>query len=634
MGYLFADGDDDGEKAKTGIAGGVDNALKEIKEILKSNTSSSKIAEVVDEMDRTYSSLAKTMGLGRESAQAIKASLGDAYSDVRMLGGSMADIAGIQRGLVSALGTNVIATKEVFKDIYAAAKVSGQEADVLSKKFIDAGYNMHNIGEETKKIMDTARSLGVSAQAVTSAVLSNMEALDTHNFSGGVEGLARMASTSAGLRVDMGTILRAVDKAFNPEGAIEMAAAFQRLGVSQSELLDPMRLMNMSQNDPEAFQQSIAKMGASLTELDEKGNIRIAPGSIRKMKELADAAGIPQAEFAKMSKAAAEMDIKMSKIKFPDFINEDQKKLLANVTQMKDGEMKINVGGEMKDLNEALKSVGGDKVAFEKLIKDNTPKSNEELLNEQLTVQEKIANNTESLKGKTGRALAGTKKGEEMLVATGTFTKAITDSFNKEMDIGKMRKGLDENLTAVGDSLLKFSKGEGSFTEVAGVAGKILNESAHTFEKTIIAVTKNLNAEGIKIQETGSDSEKMVVNLATSGMGIAGNAFKESENLGIDSKVKAIDTKSTAAPINTDLKNYTGRYKDIVDYQKPENANAKGETFHSGNLNMDINVKIPSGMDQRAFDELMRTPEFREALLKMIHNAPQGNNKSNVPANG
>lgn len=630
MGYLFADGDDDDGKSKSAVSG-VDNILNEIKSILKSNTSSSEISKVVDEMDRAYSSLAKTMGLGRESAQAIKASLGDAYSDVRMLGGEMSDIVSIQKGLVSALGTNVIGTKEIFKDIYAAAKVSGQEADVLSKKFIDAGYNMHNIGEETKKIMDTARSLGVSAQAVTSAVLSNMEALDTHNFSGGVEGLARMASTSAGLRIDMKYMMASVDKAFNPEGAIEMAAAFQRLGVSQSDLLDPMRLMNMSQNDPEAFQQSIAKMGASLTELDEKGNIRIAPGSIRKMKELADAAGIPQAEFAKMSKAAAEMDIKMSKIKFPDFINEDQKKLLANVTQMKDGEMKINVGGEMKDLNEALKSVGGDKAAFEKLIKDNTPKSNEELLNEQLTVQEKIANNTESLKGKTGRALAGTKKGEEMLVASGNITKAITDSFNKEMDIGKMRKGLDENLTAVSDSLLKFTKGEGSFTEVAGIAGDILSKSAHKFEDMVVNVTKNLNAEGIQLMK-GSDVQQIAVSTITGGLGVLGSTFKESENIGTDSKVKAVDTKSTASPINTDLKNYTGRYKDIIEYQKPENANAKGETFHSGKLDMDINVKIPSGMDQRAFDELMRTPEFREALLKMIKDTPALNNQTKVPA--
>ena len=61
-----------------------------------------------------------------------------------------------------------------------------------------------------------------------------------------VEGLAKMAATTAALRVDMGTIMGVVDKAFDPEGAIKMASAFQRLGVTQSELLDPLKLMNMS----------------------------------------------------------------------------------------------------------------------------------------------------------------------------------------------------------------------------------------------------------------------------------------------------------------------------------------------------------------------------------------------------
>jgi hypothetical protein len=346
------------------------------------------------------------------------------------------------------------------------------------------------------------------------------------------------------------------------------------------------------------------------------------------MKELADAAGMPQAEFAKMSKAAAEMDIKMSKIKFPDFINEDQKKLLANVSSMKDGEIKINVDGQMVDMNEALAKYANDPEKLNKIIKDNTPKSNEELLQEQLTVSEKIAANTESLKGKTGRAFAGTKQGEQMLVSSGNYVKAITDSFNKEMDIGKMRKGLDEDLTAVGDSLLKFAKGEGSFTEVAGVAGKILSDSAITFEKTIKAVTANLNAEGIKLKESENKYDQIGA-YATEGL--IGTVAK-AEHIGTDSKPKSVDTKPMAAPINTELKNYSGKYKEIIDYQKPENANAKGETFHSGKLDMDINVKIPTGMDQRAFDDLMRSPEFKESLLKMIKDTPSLNNQTKVPS--
>ena len=625
MGFLLDDGDDD---KKSSLSKSVNDTFSTAKSIAESNASSAKIMEILEQMDGVYSRLSKTMGLGRESAQAIKSSLGDAYSDVAKLGGSMADIESIQKGLVGALGTNVLASKEAFKDIYAAASVTNQSVDAITKKFVDAGYNFNNIGKETEKIVNTARSLGVSAEAVSKSVLSNMEALDTHNFSGGVDGLAKMAATSAGLRVDMSTILKAVDKAFNPEGAIEMAAAFQRLGVSQSELLDPMRLMNMSQNDPEAFQQSIAKMGASLTELDEKGNVKIAPGSIRRMKELADAAGIPQGEFAKMSKAAAELDMKMSKLEFPDFATDEQKTLLANITQMKDGQMQIKVDGKMKDMNEVLQGFKGDEEGLKKFLSDNQPKSNEELLTEQLTVAQKIAANTESLKGKTGYAMAGTKKGEEMIVATGTIAKAITDSFNKELDISKMREGLDGHLTAMGDALLSFSKGEIDFTELLGKASTGIAEFTTSIGDVGGRVLKNLSDEGVKLRE-GNPTEQTAYYGTMKLAGIAADAEKIKTNPIEDNKAV-----NKANPINTDLQKFTGDYRKIVEYQKPENLKGESKTYHSGKLNMDINVSMPAGMDKTTFESLMRTPEFKEGILKMIHDSPSLNNKSNVTAKG
>lgn len=630
MGFLFAEGE--GED-KGSIAKVIDGKFKELMGILESNATAKGIGDIMQEMDQVYSDVAKQMGLGRESAVAIKSSLGDAYSEVKKLGGSMADIQSIQQSLTRTLGTNILATTDAFKGVYAAAQVMGQGTDEVVSKFVNAGYNFNNIAEESKKIIDVARSLGVSAQEVSGAVLKNISALDSHNFDGGVTGLAKMASTSASLRVDMSTILSAVDKAFNPEGAIEMAAAFQRLGVSQSELLDPMRLMNMSQNDPEAFQQSIAKMGASLTELDEKGNVKIAPGSIRRMKELADAAGIPQAEFAKMSKAAAELDMKMSKLQFPDFATDEQKTLLANITQMKDGKMQIKVDGEMKDMNEVLQGFKGDEEGLKKFLKDNQPKSNEELLDEQLTVSKKIESNTDSLKGKTGYAMAGTKKGEQLLVATGTFTKALTDSFNKELDISKMRKGLDTHLEAMGDVINKVSTGEISVSDALGKAATGVLEFTKSLGDVSGNIIKNLNAEGVRIQKEGSGPEKFIANTIIGSAELLGNMGAKAEKL----TTNPIDDKKTTDkvnPINTDLQKFSGDYQKIVDYQKPENLNGKSETFHSGKIGMDINVSMPAGMDKTTFENLMRTPEFRESLLKMIHDAPELNNKSKVPAKG
>ena len=361
-----------------------------VEEAVLSNFDSKKIVETVEKVELSTSNLQKYMGVGAEMSDEIRSAMTDAASKIISMGGGMEHLESIQKGLLEATGRNVIASNEYFDEIYAASEVSGVSMDALQKGFIDAGYNMNNIGTEMQSVLDTSRALGVSMQAVSSAVVGNMSALDSHNFQGGVEGLAKMAATSATLRVDLGSMMRSVDKAFDPQGAIDMASAFQRLGVTQSELLDPLKLMNMSMNDPEQFMKSISDMGKSLTELDEKGNIRIAPGSIRRMKQLADAAGMMPEEFAKMSKASAELDIKMKKISFPDFATEEQKTMIANISQMKDGKIQMKVDGEMKDVNEVLQKFKGDQKGLQEFLESSQPKSMEELALEQLTTQQSI----------------------------------------------------------------------------------------------------------------------------------------------------------------------------------------------------------------------------------------------------
>ena len=361
------DGSD--SEGSNSIDEGLGSAFGRVVSALKSNADSDTIKEGTKILEEGFSSVARSMGLTRASSEAIKKTLADAYADAASIGATFQDAVDAQGAITKTTGRNLIMSSDFLKDIKMAAEVSGIAIGDLTEGFINAGYNMNNIADEMEKVFDVSRSLGVNLQAVTASVSANMGKLDEHNFKGGVEGLAKMAATSASLRVDMSEIFRAVDKAFDPEGAIDMAAAFQRLGVTQSDLLDPLRLMNMSMNDPEEMMKSLADMGKSLTELDEKGNIRIAPGEIRRMKQLADAAGMSSSEFAKMSKAAAEMDIKMQKISFPDFATDEQKTLIANISQMKDGKIQMNVDGEMKDVNEVLKKFQGDQAGLEKFLK-------------------------------------------------------------------------------------------------------------------------------------------------------------------------------------------------------------------------------------------------------------------------
>jgi hypothetical protein len=302
------------DEETSGLEEGLGNKFVQATKAFADNANPETIKEGVKILEEGYSSVAKSMGLTRESSMAIKKTLADSLANALSIGAEFNDAVTAQGAISKTTGRNLLMSTDFLKNIKIAADVSGQSIEGLTEGFINAGYNMNNIADEMQTVFDTSRALGVNLQAVTSSVAANMGKLDEHNFKGGVEGLAKMAATGASLRVDMGEIFRAVDKAFDPEGAINMAAAFQRLGVTQSDLLDPLRLMNMSMNDPEEMMKSLADMGKSLTELDAKGNIRIAPGEIRRMKQLADAAGMSSSEFAKMSKAAAEMDIKMQKI--------------------------------------------------------------------------------------------------------------------------------------------------------------------------------------------------------------------------------------------------------------------------------------------------------------------------------
>jgi hypothetical protein len=81
-------------------------------------------------------------------------------------------------------------------------------------------------------------------------VSANMEKMNRYQFDGGVAGLAKMAAQASMLRFDMAQTFSFADRMLTPENAINMASAFQRLGVTAGNLVDPFVLMNESINDP------------------------------------------------------------------------------------------------------------------------------------------------------------------------------------------------------------------------------------------------------------------------------------------------------------------------------------------------------------------------------------------------
>jgi len=610
----------------------------------------------VNASENAYHRIANTSGLIRQDAVKVKSSVNDAFVSISRLGGSYNDAMSTLEGYMAASNRTAMLQDKTLTKLFSTAKVGGLELQSLPKNFIEAGFSIEGAGAEMEKAFDVARKTGTLLSTVSQTVASNLKELDTHNFKGGVEGLAKMAATSATLRVNLSQVMQAVDSAMNPEGAIEMAAALQRLGVTQSELLDPTSLMNMSMNSPEDFQQSLADLAESMMEVDAAGNIKVMPGEKLRIQEIAKSVNMSTEEFIKMGKASKELDYKLKMIEFPDFINEEQKTLLTNISEMQNGKMMINVDGQFKDLNETLQGIS-NKEEFDKLIKSTEKMTSEEILLEQLTYLKRIAGERTSLTFRAPMAVASSKTTETVMGAETDIKTAIMGVFNDAIDVKDLRAGIDENIGGILTQMSKLTSGDGSWEDVLGsfktAYGNVEKSVENTYNKIIElgsdAETKLLSSgneltKGIiaLIKKAGatqnidfSPNSNVNPNEATlSSLGsIGANVTETSDNTGINDIISELGGVQTATVNNTKL---TQQTTDVLNKLETQlNTSNDTETIkklvneglikqQNGNYTVDVNVNLLPNqqLDQntlKQFEQALKTDTgLKEAVTKAV----------------
>jgi len=438
-------------------------AIANIGKIFTSNFAPS-VKEVLGTLilvDKSASGIAKSFGQGRENIQQLKIAMTDAYAEVARMGGKYSDVADIQGKVAADLGRNVILQSDTIEKLFATQQVTGQNAEVVTKSFKDAGMSALYATEKMGDVVNIARSQGVNAQAVSKLVIDNMKNLNMYTFQGGVDGLAKMAAQATSMRFSMAETLKFGEKVFNPEGAIETAAALQRLGVTQSQLLDPLRLMDLAQNDPTELQNQLVEMSAQFVQLNKDGHFEILPDAKRQLREISKEMGISYDELVKMSIGSAELNDKMGKIRFPgNAFTDEQQKFIANMSEMgSGGEYKLRIDGEEIGLDKAMDMFAKDKTKLDKFMEDSRPKSMEELAIDQLDTLTKIESDIRFMSSRTTTGLSSSKIGEDIL---GSFRK--TSGFPAE-EASKREilttKGLREDLFDVTSELIseKFADG-------------------------------------------------------------------------------------------------------------------------------------------------------------------------------
>ena len=497
MGTTDGKGDGVGDSAKQ-ITDGITDIGKRIALAFTRAIDPVVINNAIEEVDKGASELIVKFGQGRDQILNLKASMTDAVVEVTRLGGGFDEILRIQKSVSDTLGRNLVISSEAYKDLYAAQKVMGPMADSLVKDLKDVGISLYQSSGQIQKIMDRSREIGVSAEKVGGQVSQNLSLMNTYTFQGGVDGLAKMAAQAVNMRININDISNTMTKAFNPESAIEMAASLQRLGVAQSDLLDPLRLMDLAQNDPAELQNQIVQMSKQFATLNAAGQFEIMPGAKRQMAEVEQALGMTGGSLAKMALSSAELGDKMSKIRFAGDFTEEEKTMFANMAEMGEGgEYKVSMttakGKEtlsMEDAMAEIERMGKEERA--QFFESQKPKDISKLAEDQLSVSESMLASLMSIERKFAYPVASSKANYKIQREFKKGYKGIGDTFDNDMmkpnkirtELDKLTDGLEETFTDGKFNFDKMTKTmndfalyvDGSFKETWKVAqGQISN---------------------------------------------------------------------------------------------------------------------------------------------------------------
>lgn len=472
--------------------------------------------EVLGKMDQEFSKLITVMGKGSGLAGSIKDGLAEGAQEVLSLGGTVEEAYAMQENALATFGRDVQLSKDTYKDLYATQRVTGQQAEVLMSAFANIGASTQQITSEMNIAVEIAQKMGANANAVSAKVVTNLDKLNRYGFQGGIEGLSKMAAKASVLRVNMDETFNLAENLMSPEKSIELAGALQRLGAASSELTDPLRLMDLAQNNVPELQNQLGQMFKQYTMFDEKTQrFQIMPSARRQLKEIAGELGMDIKEVEKFALGTADLDKKLSEISFAGLnLDPDMQEAIANMATMgKNG--KYEIKGELgtQSLDEFLKNYSGREDDLKKFIsgrEEEEAKSPEEKMydtaKDQLGAMNNILKTLNEIKQTPGILFGQSGAGQKALdVANKGVTelqgKPILENLSLSND--NLRKALDNlgetDIPALIDAL-KTGDLPGIMNVLKNVGGGVGAEATNALTKTMEQIASNygVNTEAIE----------------------------------------------------------------------------------------------------------------------------------------
>ena len=575
----------------------------------------SKVGEEIIKMDKRAASLVRNMGLTSEASLIIKRELGTAAIDIIKAGGDAETGLAVAQEILKTTNKNAIVSGEIIADISATSRVTGVAASTLQASFNDVGMEAAHISKQMETVVQTASSMGVNAQAVSALVVANMDKMNKFGFSGGVKGLAEMASKSAAMRVDMSQVFSLAEDLLSPEKAIEVASAFQRLGASSSQLADPLKLMDMAQNNVPELQNQLAKLTEKYTYFDkETKTFQIMPGARRELMAIEKEIGVSYENLTKMSIEGAKLKQKMSEISFSGFdISDEQKTQIAQMAELKDmggGQMDYVVkfkdeqgNVQEKTLQELQKNqeMQGSLKSYLEKQKEMTGKSMQDIAVDQLGYAERTLKEIEALNMGIATLVSGSKAADSTLKTA--YQERIKGSYG----------------TATEQYSVKEMKN--NFNILDGASGKLEDAANKLLEG-------DFKGAADAMINVGGDVKTLVDKLITTPLGEAGK--KDAEKL-----ISVFNSFFPSYAVNSDTvikksDQVIDVFKKIFDIDDFIAVNGQIGKFNEGDLVLGgtnlLSPKQPTNVD----DTKTALSSFTKEQLRNLGTTTNVNNNSNV----
>ena len=241
------------------------------------------------------------------------------------------------------------------------------------------------------------------------------------------------------------------------------------------------------------------------------------------IKELAAAAGMGAAEFAKLVVQSETARLKIAQIKMPDInVTEEQKTMIANLSTMKEGAQGKGYYIQFEDkqgkAQEKLVSTIDEKDLLSISEQYANPKSMEDLQKDQVDFLSRMAHSLEAIEKSGGMAISGSKLGGAVVDLSLAANDLILEPIAKALDTKGISKSIDnagDNLKDIYSNITNVATGfDGTVASFTGLFSGTLSSLGDAVNRASIRFEDNLK----KVEQMSLFKDNSVVQTGTSGI--------------------------------------------------------------------------------------------------------------------